>query len=179
MTAIANATLAFNNSTVTAITVLKQQGDNYQNAQSGFFMTVAAAYFFLGAEETRDAIKAQWADSTDAARQYATKIVRMLKTAIAAHGVDKVKEITGYATLNALVPKKATDESTKPAADTNTDTNTAPDNTPEEIISAHTPAADIANALQAYDDLVAAIMQAKSIKAVQQLDFAAIRALLA
>jgi hypothetical protein len=62
---------------------LRAAGEAHSKAAGKFFLTVLATYLHAGREDTLSAIRATWADSYDAARQYATNVCRM------AHSVEE------------------------------------------------------------------------------------------
>jgi hypothetical protein len=91
---------------VTARDIFIADGNAFEVSQGRFFLSSVALFLRMGDESARGVVRDAWADSKDKRREYALKIFRMCAKAIEAGQVDGLRAVTGFASLQALQPKK-------------------------------------------------------------------------
>jgi hypothetical protein len=151
-------TIAMFTDTQTAHAVMRTHGDAFENATNQMLLTLVSAHLYLGAVPAREAVKTLWADSKDKRREYATKVLLMCEKANANGKGDQLRDVTGFATLKALVPVASTPADKAPADKATPATNTpaVPDDI-ERVRGAISRMADISSALQALDAIAQAL----------------------
>lgn len=156
---------------MTARDIFIADGNAFEHSQGRFFLSSVALFLHMGDEGARGVVRDAWADSKDKRREYALKIFRMCVKAIDAGKLDEVRAVTGFASLQALQPKKAVEE--KAAVESTPIGNVSIAGTPDAeqaaradmVASATSPAADIAATLARMSDLANAMSAATDVSA--------------
>lgn len=91
---------------MTARDIFVADGNAYESSKGRFFLSSVALFLHMGDESARGIVRDAWADSKDARREYALKVFRMCAKAIEAGKLDEVRNVSGFASLQALLPKK-------------------------------------------------------------------------
>lgn len=91
---------------MTARDIFIADGNAFESAKGRFFLSSVALFLHMGDESARGVVRDAWADSKDSRREYALKVFRMCAKAIEIGQLDAVRNVTGFASLQALQPKK-------------------------------------------------------------------------
>lgn len=152
---------------VTARDIFIADGNAFEASQGRFFLSSVALFLRMGDESARGVVRDAWADSKDKRREYALKIFRMCAKAVEAGKVDELRAVTGFASLQALLPKKdaaekAAIESSPVGAPTLTGAPSDAEQAAraEQVANATSRAADIGAALERMQALANAISTA-------------------
>jgi hypothetical protein len=90
----------------TARDIFIADGNAFEASQGRFFLSSVALFLHMGDEAARGIVRDAWADSKDKRREYALKIFRLCAKAIEAGKLADLRNVSGFASLQALQPKK-------------------------------------------------------------------------